>query len=160
MTKASVVTDDVIAQKTLLTFLSNYELENIFNADEVGLFYQCLPDTTCPFSGEKCPGGKNRKVQTVGMPARYYQCLWLMNPNSHNVSKTLGNFLPNTEIRKIYMTGVQNKLFAVDCSKTLKFHKINFRNLAIYLKLCGIDFCKLSLERSQNKVIWGKICKR
>ena len=75
MAKASVVTDDVIAQKTLLTFLSNYELENIFNADEVGLFYQCLPDTTCPFSGEKCPGVKNRKVQTVGMPARYYQCL-------------------------------------------------------------------------------------
>lgn len=69
MAKASVVTDDVIAQKTLPTLLSNYKLENIFNADEVGLFYQCLPDTTCPFSGERCPGGKNRKVHTVGMPA-------------------------------------------------------------------------------------------
>ena len=30
-------------ETTLPTFLSNYKLENIFNTDEFGLFYQCLP---------------------------------------------------------------------------------------------------------------------
>ena len=35
-------------ETTLPTLLSKYKLENVFNADEFGLFYQCLPITmTC-----------------------------------------------------------------------------------------------------------------
>ena len=30
-------------ETTLPTLLSNYKLEDTFNADEFGLFYQCLP---------------------------------------------------------------------------------------------------------------------
>ena len=33
-------------ETTLPTLLSNYQLEDIFNADEFGLFYQCLPNKT------------------------------------------------------------------------------------------------------------------
>ena len=57
------------SETTLPTILSNYKLENIFNADELGLFYQCLPDKTYHLKGEKCSGGKKSKVRLTGMAA-------------------------------------------------------------------------------------------
>ncbi|XP_037779428.1 tigger transposable element-derived protein 4-like [Penaeus monodon] len=56
-------------ETTLPTILSNYKLEDIFNADEFGLFYQCLPDKTYHFKGEKCSEGKKSKVRFTGMAA-------------------------------------------------------------------------------------------
>ena len=56
-------------ETTLPTLLSNYKLEGTFNADEFGLFYQCLPSKTYHPSGEKCSGGKNSKVRLTGMAA-------------------------------------------------------------------------------------------
>ena len=56
-------------ETTLPTILSNYKLEDIFNADEFGLFYQCLPDKTYHLKGEKCSGGKKSKVRFTGMAA-------------------------------------------------------------------------------------------
>ena len=44
-------------------------MENIFNADEFGLFCQCLPDKTYHLKGEKCSGGKKSKVRLPGMAA-------------------------------------------------------------------------------------------
>ena len=70
--ESSAVTNEMIApwnETTLPTLLSNYKLENIFNADEFGLFYQCLPNKTYHLSGEKCSGGKNSKVRLTGMAA-------------------------------------------------------------------------------------------
>ena len=57
------------SETTLPTILSNFKLENIFNADEFGLFYQCLPDKTYHLKGEKCSGGKKSKVRLTGMAA-------------------------------------------------------------------------------------------
>ena len=54
-------------ETTLPTLLSNYKLEDIFNPDEFGLFYQCLPSKTYHLSGKKCCGGKNSKVRLKGM---------------------------------------------------------------------------------------------
>nr|XP_047142836.1 tigger transposable element-derived protein 4-like [Hydra vulgaris] len=54
-------------ETTLPTLLLNYKLENIFNADEFGLFYQCLPNKTYHLSQEKCIGGKNSKVRLTGI---------------------------------------------------------------------------------------------
>ena len=48
---------------TLPTLLSKYDLKYIFNADEFGLFYQCLPNKMYHFKGQKCSGGKNSKVR-------------------------------------------------------------------------------------------------
>ena len=57
------------SETTLQTILSNYKLEDIFTADEFGLFYQCLPDKTYHLKGEKCFREKNSKVRLTGMAA-------------------------------------------------------------------------------------------
>ena len=51
------------------TLLSNYKLEDTFNADAFGFFYQCLPSKPYHLPGEKCSGGKNSKVRLTGMTA-------------------------------------------------------------------------------------------
>ena len=56
-------------ETTLPMLLSNYELKDEFNADECGLFFQCLPNKTYHFKGEKCSGGKRSKVRLTGMAA-------------------------------------------------------------------------------------------
>ncbi|GBN91199.1 Tigger transposable element-derived protein 6 [Araneus ventricosus] len=44
--------------ETLSKILKEYKPENIFNADETALFFQCLPQETITFKKEKCFGGK------------------------------------------------------------------------------------------------------
>lgn len=41
--------------------LNGVDPRNIFNTDETGLFYKCLPDRTLTFKDEKCHGGKLSK---------------------------------------------------------------------------------------------------
>uniref|UniRef100_A0A3B3Q9M8 HTH CENPB-type domain-containing protein n=1 Tax=Paramormyrops kingsleyae TaxID=1676925 RepID=A0A3B3Q9M8_9TELE len=43
------------------TLLDTYEARNIFNVDETGVFWKCLPDKTMAFRGEACHGGKKSK---------------------------------------------------------------------------------------------------
>lgn len=38
--------------------MPGYEPQNIFNADETGLFYRVLPDKTFAYKGESYSGGK------------------------------------------------------------------------------------------------------
>ena len=56
-------------ETTLPTLLSNYKLEDIFNTDKFGLFYQCLPNKTLHLKSEKCSGGKNSKIRITGLAA-------------------------------------------------------------------------------------------
>ena len=56
-------------ETTLPTLLSNYKLEDIFNADEFDLFYQCLLNKTLPLKSEKCSGGKNSKIRITCLAA-------------------------------------------------------------------------------------------
>ena len=51
-------------KKNLPAILSNYKLEDVFNADKFGLFYQCLPDKTYHLKGKK---GSEEKKSTTGM---------------------------------------------------------------------------------------------
>ena len=53
----------------LPTILSKYELKDIYNADEVGLFYQALPDKSLHYKGERCNGGKHSKVRLTELAA-------------------------------------------------------------------------------------------
>lgn len=53
----------------LPTILSRYELRDIYNADEFGLFYEGLPSKTLHFKGDRCSGGKHSKVRLTGMAA-------------------------------------------------------------------------------------------
>ena len=53
----------------LPTILSNYELPDIHNADEFGLFFQALPSKSLHLKDEKCIGGKFSKVRLTGLAA-------------------------------------------------------------------------------------------
>ena len=53
----------------LPTILSRYPLENIFNAYEFGLLYQCLPNKTLHLKEEKCSRGKHSKIRLTGLVA-------------------------------------------------------------------------------------------
>ena len=57
------------SETTLPTLLSNCKLEDIFNADEFGFFYQCLPNKTLYLKSKKCSGGKNSKIRITGLAA-------------------------------------------------------------------------------------------
>ncbi|XP_054259576.1 tigger transposable element-derived protein 6-like [Macrosteles quadrilineatus] len=51
----------------LIALTEGYEPENIYNADETGLFFKCLPDKTLSFKGDKCHGGKSSKDRLTVM---------------------------------------------------------------------------------------------
>ena len=66
------VTPDMVnswSETSLTTLLSNYELKNIYNADEFGLFFQCLPNKTYQVKSEKWSGGKLSEIRFTGMAA-------------------------------------------------------------------------------------------
>ena len=56
-------------ETSLPTILSRFEMKDIYNADEFGLFFQGLPKKTLHMKGEKCSGGKHSKVRLTGMAA-------------------------------------------------------------------------------------------
>ena len=56
-------------ETTLPISLSNYGIENIYNTDEFGLFYQYLLDKSYQLKTEKCSGGKHSKIRITGLAA-------------------------------------------------------------------------------------------
>ena len=54
---------------TLPTILATYQLKDIFNADEFGLFYEAFPLKSLHFRSKRCSGGKHFKVRLIGMTA-------------------------------------------------------------------------------------------
>ena len=56
-------------ETTLPTILSKYDLEDIYNADEFGLFFKALPNKSLHLKSEKCVGGKHSKVRLTGLAA-------------------------------------------------------------------------------------------
>ncbi|GBM23291.1 Tigger transposable element-derived protein 6 [Araneus ventricosus] len=48
--------------ETLSKILKDYKPEDIFNADETALFFQCLPQKTLTLKKKKCFGGKQSKI--------------------------------------------------------------------------------------------------
>ena len=72
-------------ETTLPNLLSNYKLENVFNADEFGLLYQHLPTKTYHLQAQL---GKS------------YPCLLSANPKHHDALKILSNSLVDIEARR------------------------------------------------------------
>lgn len=68
---ADVHEEDCTAWKeTILSkLLKDYNPKDIFNADETGLFFKCLPSKTLAFKNDKCFGGKNSKDRITLMVA-------------------------------------------------------------------------------------------
>ena len=68
----NTVTPEMIAswsETYFPTILSKYELKDIYNADEFGLFYQAFSNTSLHYKGERCSGGKHSKVRLIGLAA-------------------------------------------------------------------------------------------
>ncbi|GBM43560.1 Tigger transposable element-derived protein 6 [Araneus ventricosus] len=49
----------------LPSLLKDYKADDVFNADETGLFFQYLPNKTAAFRGEECHGGKQSKLRVT-----------------------------------------------------------------------------------------------
>lgn len=47
--------------KNLPSKIDGYQMKNIYNVDETGLFYHLMPERTFAFKGDKCHGGKKAK---------------------------------------------------------------------------------------------------
>ena len=54
-------------ETSLPTLLSNYDLKDIYNTDEFGLFHQMHPEKSLHLKKEQCIGGKQSKVKITGM---------------------------------------------------------------------------------------------
>ena len=63
---ASVVAD---WGQRLRSICEGYELNNVFNADETGLFYRALPKRSMVAKGEEAKGGKNSKERITALLA-------------------------------------------------------------------------------------------
>ena len=83
-------------EATLPTILSSYKLEDIYNADKFGLFYQALPNKTLHLKSERCVGGKHSKIRLTGMAA------------SNAVGEKLAMFVIGKSARPHCFNGVQN----------------------------------------------------
>ncbi|XP_062538252.1 tigger transposable element-derived protein 4-like [Armigeres subalbatus] len=61
----SAAVDSIMAENYMTNILpgliKEYEPMDIYNADETGFFYKCLPDKTYAFKSESCHGGKYSK---------------------------------------------------------------------------------------------------
>jgi hypothetical protein len=58
---------DDFLKNTLSGLLENYSPDDIYNDDETGLYFKCLPDKTYTFRSEKCHGGKKSKERSTVM---------------------------------------------------------------------------------------------
>ena len=56
-------------ETTLPTILSKYKLDEIYNADEFGLFFYMQPNKSLNHPSEACTGGKHSKICLTGMVA-------------------------------------------------------------------------------------------
>jgi hypothetical protein len=54
-------------QDRLPTLCSGFRPDDVFNLDETGLFYRCLPDKSLVLKGETCKGGKKSKERLTVM---------------------------------------------------------------------------------------------
>ena len=54
-------------ETSLPTILTHYDLKDIYNADEFGLFYKCMTDKTMPTQIRKVLRWKVNKIRIISM---------------------------------------------------------------------------------------------
>ena len=99
--ESNSVTSEMVnswSETSLPTLLYNYDLKDIYNADEFGLFYQCVPNKTYQLKSGKCSGGKLSKVRITGIvsanDAGDKLPMFVMGKaRNHAASKTLSFYL-------------------------------------------------------------------
>ena len=68
--ESNACTDEMVApweQTTLPTILSKYDLNQIYNADEFGLFYRVQPNKSLHWKNGNCVGRKHSKLRLIGL---------------------------------------------------------------------------------------------
>lgn len=58
---------DILWNEKLPNILQACSPDNIYNADETGIFYKMLPDKTMEFKDVNCHGGKKNKERITAM---------------------------------------------------------------------------------------------
>lgn len=56
-------------ENNLLTIFLRYEMKDVYNDDEFGLFYQALPNESLHFQGKHCSGGTHSKIRLTWLVA-------------------------------------------------------------------------------------------
>ena len=70
--ESNACTDEMVApweQATLPTILFKYDLNQIYNVDEFGLFYCAQPSKSLHLKNENCVDGKHSKLRLTGLTA-------------------------------------------------------------------------------------------
>ena len=70
--ESNACTDEIVApweQTTLPTILSKYDLNQVYNADDFGLFYRAQPNKSLHLKNENYGGGKHSKLRLTGLTA-------------------------------------------------------------------------------------------
>ena len=70
--ESNVCTDKMVApweQTSLPTILPKYDLNQICNAHEFGLFYRAQPNRSLHLKNKNCIGGKHSKLRLAGFTA-------------------------------------------------------------------------------------------
>ena len=70
--ESNACTDEIVApweQTSLRTILSKYNLNQIYNADEFGLFYCAQTNKSLHLKNKNCVGGKHSKLHLTGLTA-------------------------------------------------------------------------------------------
>ena len=83
-------------ESSLPTLLSSYSVDNVYNANEFGLFFPCLPNKSFQLKSEKFSGGKHSKIKITGLAAAnaageklsMFACLLLVQQRILSVLKT------------------------------------------------------------------------
>lgn len=66
----SASVDDTVCderKEDLKDLTEGYHEDNVYNMDEIGLFFKCLSDKTFTFKGDPCSRGKNSKERVTVM---------------------------------------------------------------------------------------------
>ena len=125
--------------RQLPALLKEFLPEQIFNTDETGLFYRCLPDKTHVFKNEKCAGGKLSKERltvlvTASMTGEKLPPLVIGKSANPRCFKNVRNLpLPYEANSKAWMTST---LFEKWLRKIDFQMKQNDRKIALILDNC------------------------
>ena len=126
-------------KKHLLQILGEYRPEDVFNTDETGLFFKCLPDRTHTLKDEKCAGGKLSKDRLTVMVAASMSGEKLpllvigksINPRCFKGAKILP--APYQSNKKAWMTGAVFEGWVRKLDREMKKHK---RNIVLIVDNC------------------------
>ncbi|UYV61013.1 hypothetical protein LAZ67_1003100 [Cordylochernes scorpioides] len=91
------------------SLLAKYSPQDIFNADETGLFYKLLPNQTMTIRGEKCEGGKKSKERITVLDdwGNFYGLAEKIGPNIQKKKRKFLLILDNCPAHQI-PEGLQN----------------------------------------------------